>query len=215
MNRETWLEAALPLLQNLFTAAGYVMPDKLHVSVGFPSTRALSAKKQRIGECWNSRVSNDGVHHIFISPVLDDGARVLDVLIHEVIHAVVGTDAGHKKPFKDAMKAVGLEGKATATVASEGLATRLREMVSDTLGPYPQPKFNAQALQEEKDKKKQTTRLLKATCPSGDSVAGKLYTVRITKLHVEAFGAPICPKCQESMTIEGGSEDEPRDSEED
>ncbi len=37
------------------------------------------------------------------------------VLLHEMIHAAVGIDAGHKGPFKRAAIAVGLAGPMTAT----------------------------------------------------------------------------------------------------
>lgn len=213
MNRETWLEKALPLLLPLFTEAGYELPEKLHVSVGFPSTRALSSKNRRIGECWAGRVSNDGAPHIFISPVIDDALRVLGVLIHELIHASIGNEAGHKKPFVEAMKLLGLEGKPTATTESDALVEKLKP-IAELLGPYPQPKFDAVKLQEEKDKKKQGTRLLKAVCPNGDASVNKVYTIRITKVHLDSFGAPFCPKCKSQLVLEGG-QDESSDSAED
>lgn len=210
-NREAWLEAAAEALKPLFADAGEQLPP-VHVSVGFPSTRALSAKRQRIGECWHPRISADGLSHIFISPVLSDGVVALSTLVHELIHALRPGD-GHKKPFVEVMKKVGLEGKPTATVAGESLTQRLNALLED-LGPYPQPKFNAAALQEEKDKKKQTTRLLKATCAEGpDDDKEKAYVVRVTKVHLDEHGAPFCPCHLKRMTVDGWEPDDMEEGE--
>jgi hypothetical protein len=214
MNRETWLDRALVALVPLFAEAGFTLPDKLHVSVGFPSRKALSTKNRRIGECWAGRISNDGVPHIFLSPVLDNGVEVLATFVHEIIHALVGTEHGHKKPFVEAMHKLGLEGKPTATVAGEQLSGKLQVLLND-LGPYPQPKFNVNNLREEMDKKKQTTRLLKATCPEPvEKEDDSPYNVRVTRVHLDKHGPPLCPCHREVMTVEGWPE-EPEDAEED
>jgi hypothetical protein len=198
-NRESWLEAALVLLGPLFAAANMTLPEKLHVSVGFPSKMALSSRKQRIGECWAGRVSADGTAHIFISPVLDNPVEALATLVHEAIHAIIGTEHGHKAPFVKAMNAIGLTGKPTATEAGETLRVAL-EALLEKLGPYPQPKFNATELQKEIDKKKQTTRLLKASCAQGGEAP---YTVRVTRVHLDKHGSPWCPCHQQAMAVEG------------
>lgn len=215
-NRESWLENALELLRPLFASAGYPIPERLHVSVGFPSKMALSTKKQRIGECWTGRVSADGHPHIFISPVLNDPIVALGTLVHEIIHAAIGTDHGHKAPFVKAMKALGLEGKPTATEVGDDLRATLQGLLP-TLGPYPQPKFNAVALKEEVDKKKQTTRLLKAVCgyiPEGGEGEDP-YIVRVTRKHLASKGEPICPCHREPMTVEGWPPEDGEDEEED
>lgn len=207
INRETWLEQAVTLLAPLFLAHGHQLPEVLHVSVGFPSKRALSNKNRRIGECWAGRISNDGAPHIFLSPVLDNGVEVLATLVHEIIHAVVGTEHGHKAPFVKVMKQLGLEGKPTATSAGANLTAELTTVL-DKLGPYPQPKFNAIALRQEMDKKKQTTRLLKASCPQPSE---EPYTVRVTRVHLDNFGPPLCPCHREVMSVEGWPEEDPAD----
>lgn len=207
-NREAWLAEAIELIRPWFSQAGYTVPEKIHVSVGFPSKKALATKGRRIGECWHPRVSSDNVSHVFISPVLSEGARVLGVLVHEVIHAAIGTEHGHKAPFVKAMKALGLTGKATATEESPELIGRLNALIDGPLGSYPQPAFNVVALQKELDSKKQSTRLLKATCANGDETDGKPYTVRITRVHLDRFGAPICPECLKRMTVDGWEPDD-------
>jgi hypothetical protein len=97
--REDWLQQATELLRPLFVRVSSPIPDHVHVSVGFPSVRALSAKKRAIGECWHTEASADGLHHVFISPVVHEPIQVLAVLAHELVHAAVGTKAGHRAPF--------------------------------------------------------------------------------------------------------------------
>lgn len=42
-------------------------------------------------------------------------------------------------------------------------------------------------------KKKQSTRMIKASCPECG------YTVRVTRKWLDTAGAPICPACEEQM----------------
>jgi hypothetical protein len=79
---------------------------------------------------------------MFICPTQDEPIRVLDILLHELIHAQVGTAAGHKGPFKKLMKEFGLVGKATATYAEEGSELWLKlSRIATELGPYPHKKM--------------------------------------------------------------------------
>jgi hypothetical protein len=211
-HREDWLHRATLELREKFDKAEIPLPAKLHLSVGFPAKGALARRKRRIGECWAPSVSADGVHHIFISPLLGDPIEVLATLVHELLHAAVGVEHAHKGQFISGMKKVGLVGKPTATEAGEALRAELVELV-EVLGTYPHAALDPKQL----ERKKQTTRMLKATCPNGDSVGGKVYTVRMTRLHIEAFGAPVCPKCGEQMRVDGmpKTEDADEDREED
>lgn len=173
--REAWLlEATTILRDGLFKRHGHAVPT-VKVSVGFPG--GGSARK-RIGEHWHPNATTDKVGQVFINPTIEDAGRALDVLTHELVHAVV-PDAGHKKPFKRIAVAIGLEGKMTATHAGEKLAAKLKKL-SDQLGPYPHGAINLGM------RKKQTTRLIKVECPCG-------YTARVTRKWIEALGAPLCP----------------------
>jgi hypothetical protein len=189
-NRELWLVTLAERLRTPFAMEGKPLPEKLHISVGFPSRGALSRSKQSIGECWNADASTDGVHQIFISPVIGDALRAGDILVHELCHAALPAGTRHNRTFAALAKALGLEGKPTATVAGADLIVRLNGLIED-LGPYPQPALRADALQ----RKKQSTRLLKATC----SECG--YTVRTTAKWL-AIGAPICPTDEVAMTAD-------------
>ena len=177
MTREEWLNAALTELRPLFQAkAQATIPADTRVSVGFPG--GGSARK-RIGECWPRARSKDGVNEIFISPVLQDPMRMLDVLAHEAIHAIDDCVSGHKKPFKTIALAVGLTGKMTATVAGEELKKELEAIVERL------PKLSHGAL-DLNGRKKQPTRLLKLECESCGMI------IRTTSKWIEQTGNPLC-----------------------
>lgn len=188
-NREAWLTELAFRLQPL---VGRPLP-KIRVACAWPSTRAKSGG--RIGEHWHCEVSRDGVHEIMITPLMDDPIQVAETVLHEILHAVLPKGAGHKKPFKELMKVVGLEGKPTATYAGEELAKKLKE-ITDDLGPYPHGAMDMSG------RKKQGTRLLKAICPECG------YTIRLTNKWIEEAGFPICPVCNVQMT-DDEAEDNP------
>ena len=95
-------------------------------------------KNPAIGECWDKECSEDLNFNIFISPVLSDTIQILATLLHEMIHATVGLECGHKGEFRRVARATGLAGRLTATYAEEGseLYEALKQL-SFTLGSYP------------------------------------------------------------------------------
>lgn len=196
MSREVWLLNMIEALRPMFETAGFPFPETVHVSIGFPSSRALSTIRPRIGECWRPICSPDRNPHIFISPVIVDGLRAADVLVHELTHAATPGDR-HTKGFLTCMRAVGLEGKPTATHAGEDLARRLNELI-ERVGTYPHVPLDPKML----EKKKQTTRLIKVVCPMGgdeeESAHGD-YIVRMSRKTIDELGTPLCPHCQEAM----------------
>ena len=177
MTREEWLNAALAALRPWFKSRADVeIPTDARVSVGFPG--GGSARK-RIGECWARKVSKDGVNEIFISPVLQDPARMLDVLAHEIVHAVDDCASGHKGEFKRIAKDVGLEGKMTATHAGAELKAELDRIIA-TL-----PALTHGAL-DLSTRKKQPTRLVKLECDCCGMI------LRTTAKWIEQTGNPTC-----------------------
>lgn len=180
--RESWLTAGIDALRPIFTAAGYTIPDNVRVTCGFPSKSALAAKNRRIGECWGEDASAGKMFEIFISPMLAEPSRVLDVLAHELVHATVGLAAKHGRAFKQCAVSIGLEGKMTATHAGEKLAAALATIVGN-LGAYPHQELKHMTTGQ----KKQGTRLLKAECVCCG------YTVRLARKWLEMAGAPLCP----------------------
>jgi hypothetical protein len=117
---------------------------------------------------------------VFISPTLADAVEVLATLVHELAHCAVGVEHKHKGPFRKCAKAVGLEGKMTATTAGDELASQLTAL-SDRVGVYPHA-----ALIHSSESKPQSTRMLKIECPECG------YTVRTTAKWIEV-GLPTCP----------------------
>ncbi len=183
ITREQYLELAIEAMrEGIFK--GYVIP-KVRVSVGFPG--GGSARK-RIGENWSPKASSDGIGQIFISPILDNVADILAVLVHELVHSVVGNEAKHGPVFRKCAIAVGLEGKMTSTVASTQLKERLNNLIA-TLGKYPHGKLNLNM----RSTKKQSTRMIKMEC----SECG--YIARTSQSNIDKHGPTLCPCNGEAM----------------
>lgn len=187
VNREEWLETAVRRLRPLFADAGLEMPEKVRVSCGFPKGNV----RKVIGQCWSTAAAEDGVAQVFITPFIADSVRVLDILVHEIIHAIDNCEHGHKAPFVKMAKAMGLEGKPTATVAGEALKKSLAGIVEE-IGAYP----HASLVEGAGGTKKQGTRMLKVICPEDG------YTLRTTAKWI-AVGLPTCP-CGTQMEAEAG-----------
>ena len=197
ITREEWLVYGVELLQDrVFKQADLEIPKDVKVACGFPSSNAKAGKNQAIGVCHPRSHSEDKVNEIFINPCESDSLRVLDVLAHELIHAIDDCKNGHKKPFKDMAVAIGLTGKMTATVASPELEEILQKMVVE-IGKYPHAKIDTS------QKKKQTTRQKKVECSSCEGI---FYTSR---KHLQALSdySP-CPFCSEegSLVFETGED---------
>jgi ribosomal protein L37E len=186
MTREEWLKAAEASMQHWITELGYSYPSNTRVSCGFP--KASRGRNHSIGQCWTNTVSADGTHEMFISPTQANAARVCDILLHEMTHATIGVAHGHKKPFIKLARALGLEGKITATKAGEALTMRICDLLL-TLPPYPHAELSPGA----NTTPKQKTALLKVEC------AACGYVARVTAKWLDAVGAPICPCNEQPM----------------
>lgn len=180
--REQWLLAAINQLRPYFKAHGYIIPKKVKVSCGWTKSR-----KTATGETWSPNASKGKFHEIFISPECDnvdviskDG--VLSILVHELIHVVIGLKEGHKKLFKQTCKKLGLEGKATESTAGHSLCLFFKEIIKE-IGQFP----HRALIPSKSGIKKQTTRLLKLQCPNCD------YIIRVTRKHLDEKGSPLCP----------------------
>lgn len=185
-NREDWLNEAARLIHERyktafdahFAHAGEQRLGKLLVSTGFPSTGGLT---KVIGQCWKAQTSESGEHHqIFINPRLGDIVTVVATLAHEMVHAADDNEHKHRGPFVRCVRDLGLEGKATATIAGEEFASFAVE-IENIIGPYPHQKLTPMATE-----KKQGTRMLKLEAPCCG------YVVRTTKKWLET-GLPACP----------------------
>jgi hypothetical protein len=114
---------------------------------------------------------------MFISPELTEGARILDVLAHEMVHATT-PGAGHGKPFKLCALKIGLLGPMRSTTAGPEFIA-WTEALFKRIGPYPAGSIT--------DMPKQSTRMLKCMC----SACG--YVARVNRMWLERAGPPVCP----------------------
>lgn len=195
--RQKWLCAAMDALKGRFESAGYTVPETIRVSIGFP--KGGSGGDKTIGQCWAAEASGDEYNEMFISPELggkEAGPRIIGVIAHEMVHAVVGLKAGHKKPFRRCAEAIGLTGKMTATTESREFTAWAINLIVDKIGEYPAGAMTLVG------RKKQSTRLLKCQCETCG------YLVRVTRKWVEEAGEPICPTDQISMTCDAIEEDD-------
>jgi hypothetical protein len=157
--REAWLMDALPSLVHLLDQAGAPAFPLPLISVGFPFGKRGGKTVKAIGQCWT--LSDQERAHIFVHPCLDEAVLVLDVLMHELVHAAVGCTHGHRGPFVTLARAVGLEGPAPQAMAGETLRAKLRAIVG-RVGPFPHRALDPQELAK---RKRQGTRMRKYTCP--------------------------------------------------
>ena len=172
---QVWLESALAALRAKFNIAGYQVPPKTRISIGWPK-RAGSCGA--IGECWATEFSSDQHAEIFVSPEVTNGVQIVETLAHELIHATVGIKAGHGPPFNQCATRIGLAGPMRATTASPEFVAWLEKLFA-CIGPYPSGYLV--------DTPKQGTRQLKCQCP----VCG--YTARVARKWLSTAGPPLCP----------------------
>jgi hypothetical protein len=188
--RESWLRTATDELRSYFQRCGYPLPDRIRFAIGFPST---GRKGNRVGECWHSSTSADEHFEIFIRADIDEPPKVLGILVHELIHAVVPVDAKHGKQYRDAAIKIGLQGKMVHALPGELLQKRLNDLAA-TLGPLPHARLNIERGADNRGPadrgKKQKARMLRAEC----EIEGCGYVVRVAASHVRNIGPPHCPR---------------------
>lgn len=192
LTREQWLnKVAEQASKDIFKPAGYDVPKNIRYTCGFPSKAALARRNQRIGECWSAGASGDNVFEISVSPVISDGIRAADILVHEMIHATVGLAAGHKAPFVKCARTVGLLGKPTATYASDDLKSKLEKIIKG-VGQYPHAGLRAAT-----NARNASNGMVKLECAKC-AAEGERYVVRMGEYSLKR-GMPICPIHNVSM----------------
>jgi hypothetical protein len=188
-SRDSWLRAATAELRPYFESCDYPLPEKIRYAVAFTSA---GRKGSLQGETWHA--SEDGCFEIIIKADQFDAVEIIGILVHQLIHAALPPDAGHGKPFKDAMMKLGMIG--APRLCSPGpLLRRQLEEIAANLGPLPHAKLDIEENPLDRGKpadrrKKQKTHLLKAACEA----EGCGYSVRVTSKWVKELGPPGCPK---------------------
>lgn len=132
MTREEWLNKANIALTTYIQSQTDIIIPKFYLSVGFP-------KGGYVGQCWSGKLSDDGLPHIFISPVLDDPIDVLATLGHEIIHTIV-PHAGHRVEFSQLAAKCGYTKPWTKSMPNHVLYVHL-ENLSKRLGEYEHSKL--------------------------------------------------------------------------
>lgn len=186
-NREEWLTEAARLIVEKFRHVfiEHFGPDgvqhlsKVRASTGFPSRGG--ERGIVIGQCWTSKTSKDGSHHIFISPLLEDPVRVVATLAHEMVHAADDGASKHRGKFTRAVRGMGLKGKPTATFAGTEFSRWVKTEVLEVLGKYPHV-----ALKPTIKVPAQKTYQLLIECPACGC------KVRMTQKWLDEAGAPFC-----------------------
>jgi len=201
MNREAWLtklaSEIVPMIEPLAKAQygqDWQMP-LYRLTAGFPSQRALSRTKKRIGECWTGRASADGAFEIIVSPLTIQnvekewhGIAVAGTVAHELVHAADRVANSHKGPFVRIVRQLGLTGKPTATTEGPEFIAKLNPILAQ-MPPLPFVEFNAS-----QHYKKQKTAMIRCKCP----VDG--YILRTTEKWL-AEAIPKCPICSTEMKV--------------
>jgi hypothetical protein len=139
MNRETWLNQIAVKMAPRFAEMGHPLPS-FRVAVGWPSAGKDAPVS---GECWNKTISADGHFEIFLNPGRADSMLVAATFAHELIHAAVGLDQGHKGDFAKMALAMGFARPLTqaSAVTPKPLVDWIQPMI-DELGPLPHAAIN-------------------------------------------------------------------------
>lgn len=183
-SREEWLrQAALRMVPMLAEIGLTLDPSVVPVSVGFP--KIPHGKGAAIGVCHVAGAwpTDDRLRPVFISPTLADPVMdVLPCLLHELVHAALPANVGHRAPFAKAVADLGLAGKPTHTYLDpeSELAAKLRAMAAD-LGHYPHV-----AMHDRQKPKQQGW-------PRYRSINEPTYKVIVSLDALEEFGPPMDP----------------------
>jgi hypothetical protein len=202
LTRELWLDKAVQALETqVFKSLGHKMPEKWEISCGFPYGHAKA-----IGQCFDPVHSPEGVTHMFVCPTQHVAMEVLAIIAHEMCHAIVGCECGHKGEFKKIARAIGLEGKLTATFVSDGseLYSKLTA-IAEKLGDYPH-KGMVKRAKSKRGPMGGWVRLM--------SESDETYKVVISPKVLEEHGAPVDPWGEPMVRVDGepiGSGDEDDD----
>lgn len=178
MNREQWLQA-LAIKARPVIATGVELggdeESAVRLSCGFPP--ASGRIKAQAGLVPPS-ASDDDTAEIFVSPEVSDTEDVARLVLPLLI-AVQAQDWKGGAKSKRIAENLGLN-------ADFNLPARFSNILQE-LGAYPHASLTIPA------KAKQSTRLIKVSCPADN------YIARVSRSTLNNLGAPICPACNQSL----------------
>jgi hypothetical protein len=186
--RESWLSEAVAHLRANFGALNLTLPSRIRVTCGLPSTFSRSGT---LAECWADADSADQTHEVMVSPTLADPAQVLAQLVGALAHAAPGAMSHTSNAYIEAAANLGLcpVGDNWRQVAGAEDFAQVYASTLAALGPYPHAALNVGI------KKTQSTRMLKASCPTCG------YTVRLSTKWADK-GLPTCPTDGDTFALE-------------
>tara|TARA_R110000764_G_scaffold102665_1_gene188239 strand:- start:178 stop:810 length:633 start_codon:yes stop_codon:yes gene_type:complete len=189
--REQWLNIAAQLMiDEIVSPVIRIETPLIRYSLTAPKT--AQKKGVILGECWNREASTDNHNEIFITANMDNSLRILDVLLHEIIHAYDNNLSGHKKGFIDMCKLVGLKGgdngrskeSFTCTEPTPQLSYQLKDIILD-IGEIPHAKMNSDL----SGKTKQKNRQLLVACTNCD------FKFRASQKMIDSMAINTCLAC--------------------
>ena len=165
---EAWLRAAVDGLRPDFEAIGKTLPATMRGNFGFTSH---GSKKTGItGQYYDGGASTDTIPKLIIRCNTDDPVAILEAVVHQCCHAVVGVQEGHGKAFREVALRIGLEPPMRTSKAGKRLSVRLHGLSAE-LGPFPNARLNFETTGADGKEKRvadqpktQENRQLKAEC---------------------------------------------------
>lgn len=184
LSREAWLASFVSIMRPRLSALGFILPDDVRVSIGWPSKGGTSRSRRRLYDLWPAETSRDHATELFISPLLHEPIDILTTTVAGLGVACVGVN--DKEGFKRYMKTIGLSGKPAEPVCGDELRFFLEKKLEE-LGEFPGAAIDPEALLKDAVEKKPGSRMLKVECKAPECG----YTLRTTKQWV-LRGLPTC-----------------------
>jgi hypothetical protein len=186
--REEWLVAAVEEFRPMFADAGFPLCSKIRVSCAFPTTFTRSGA---LGQAFPDGASADRALEVMVAPSLDQPRDVVAVLVAQLCHATNGALSHATVAYQRAAEAMGLEpvGVNWRVTRPTALFDEAFGNIIDGLGEYPHAALSAER------PKTQSTRMLKAVCPSCG------YIIRVSNKWA-AKGLPVCGVDGDTFNIE-------------
>ena len=145
-SKEIYIKAAFEKIIPLFRESGLPIDEiDERLQIKFAD---IAPKWAGLCHSWISGYYPQEEHEILISNKIDNGFDAIDVLIHEVCHAIqfhlYGDEVRpHGKEFKVIAEAVGLTGKMTCASANHELGIKIKKWEKE-IGVFPhEPSFAA------------------------------------------------------------------------
>lgn len=176
--REEWLVNAVEEFRPMFADAGFPLCAKIRVSCAFPTTYTRSGA---LGQAFPDGASADRALEVMVAPSLDQPRDVVAVLVAQLCHATNGALSHATVAYQRAAEAMCLEaaGPTWRVTRPTAMFDATFSSIIDGLGDYPHAALSAER------PKAQSTRLLKAVCPSCG------YIVRVSSKWA-LKGLPVC-----------------------